>query len=107
MAGPAGILSIFWLSNLQRKYLKKGEHAAMQGSARQDTLFSSLPSDRFRFRLSRGYILFTILMIVYPAISRPIEDLMSLSLDWGVGKIWVMMDWDVGYTGLGICLRIS
>jgi hypothetical protein len=32
----------------------------------------------------------------------------SFVLDELVGKIWVMMDWELfGYTGLGVCLRTS
>jgi hypothetical protein len=39
MAGPAGIFCEHFRPNI-KKVPKKGEHAAMQDSARQDTLFS-------------------------------------------------------------------
>jgi len=55
----------------------------MQDSARQDTLFSSLSFDRLPISFVSRIYPVTILMIVYPAISRPIEGLMSLSFWMG------------------------
>jgi len=43
LAGPGGIFeSIFW--DYKESTQRRGEHAAMQGSARQDILFSSFGS---------------------------------------------------------------
>jgi len=59
------------------------------------TLFSSfIIRSFFRFRLSRGYILFTILMICLPydlSAERRLD--VSFVLNGLVGKIRVMMDW--------------
>ncbi len=66
----------------------------MQDSARQDTLFSSLSFDRLPISFVKRLYPVTILMIVYPAISRPIEGLMSLSFCMGCREILVMMNWD-------------
>jgi hypothetical protein len=50
MAGPGGIFaSIFWLSNYKES-TQRGEHAAMQDSARQGILFS------FFIRMHLGFV---------------------------------------------------
>jgi hypothetical protein len=62
----------------------------MQGSARQDTHCFLLSFDR-----SSDF-----------SVDRRLD--VSFVLDGLVGKIWVMMDWELfGYTGLGVCLRTS
>lgn len=66
MAGPGGVFHGHFLGNQIYKVPKKGEHAAMQGSARQDTIlvFSFCHSGtNFRFRLSRGYVCYGLFMI--------------------------------------------
>jgi hypothetical protein len=110
MAGPAGSFEHFLaIKSIKKVPKERGTRSNAGLGASGYTLFSFIIRSFFRFRLSRGYILFTILMIWFPcdlSVDRRLD--VSFVLDGLVGKIWVMMDWELfGYTGLGVCLRTS
>jgi len=90
MAGPGGIFHGHFLGNqIYKEVPKKGEHAAMQGSARQDTLF---------FPLSFG-VYFPISFVTRTCLLRTFHDLYprpsSLPMD-GLMSL-LCLDWDSGY----------
>jgi len=105
----AGYLWAFsGLSNYKESTQRKGKHAAMQVSARQDVLFS-LSFGFIGFRLSCGYALLWICHDFFiPTLSRPIDGLMSLSF-W-VGFLGSIGSWRIGFWReiyrAGICMRI-
>lgn len=110
MAGPAGSFEHFLaIKSIKKVPKERGTRSNAGLGASGYTLFSFIIRSFFRFRLSRGYILFTILTIWFPcdlSVDRRLD--VSFVLDGLVGKIWVMMDWELfGYTGLGVCLRTS
>jgi len=66
MAGSGGVFHGHFLGNqIYKEVPKKGEHAAMQGSARQDTflVFSFVIRIQLPLRLSRGHIYYGLFMI--------------------------------------------
>lgn len=97
MAGPAGIFQHFLaIKSIKKVPKERGTRSNAGLGASGYTLFS-LSFDRSSdFVLSCGYILFTILMIWFScdlSVDRRLD--VSFVLDGLVGKIWVMMDWEL------------
>lgn len=81
VAGPGGIFeSIFW--NYKESTQRKEEHAAMQDSARQDKLFSSLGSSVL-FRLSCGYYALVTICHDYTYMLLSVDRWLDVSSFWG------------------------